>query len=58
MAREAGARFSFGSNGRYPKMGLLDYSLAMARQLGLTASDMFTPAPPGQKPFQRRKQGR
>lgn len=55
LARAAGARFSFGSNGRYPKMGLLDYSVAMARELGLTATDLFTPAPAGQKPFQRRR---
>jgi hypothetical protein len=29
--------------------------VAMAKALNLTQSDMFTPAPPGQKPFQRRK---
>lgn len=55
MAKEAGATFSFGSNGRYPNMGKLDYSIQMARALGLQESDMFKPAPPGQKPFQRRK---
>jgi histidinol phosphatase-like PHP family hydrolase len=55
MAKAAGIKFSFGSNGRYPKMGLLDYSLAMARELDLKRGDLFTPAPPGQKPFQRRK---
>jgi histidinol phosphatase-like PHP family hydrolase len=47
IAREAGARFSFGSNGRYPKMGLLDYSLEMARALSLTPADLFTPPPGG-----------
>jgi histidinol phosphatase-like PHP family hydrolase len=55
LAKAAGAKFSFGSNGRYPKMGLLDYSLDMARQLDLKPSDMFTPAPNGQKAVQRRK---
>ncbi|MBI5385244.1 MAG: hypothetical protein HZA90_11235 [Verrucomicrobia bacterium] len=55
MAKAAGVKFSFGSNGRYPKMGLLDYSVAMAKELGLKPADMFSPAPPGQKPFQRRK---
>jgi histidinol phosphatase-like PHP family hydrolase len=55
MAKAAGAKFSFGSNGRYPNMGKLDYSIAMAQALRLTADDMFTPAPAGQKPFQRRK---
>jgi histidinol phosphatase-like PHP family hydrolase len=55
MAKAAGAKFSFGSNGRYPKMGLLDYSLAMARELELKREHMFTPAPAGQKPFQKRR---
>jgi histidinol phosphatase-like PHP family hydrolase len=54
LAKAAGATFSFGSNGRYPNMGRLDYCLDMARQLGLRQADLFTPAPPGQKPFQRR----
>jgi len=42
MAKAAGAKFSFGSNGRYPKMGLLDYSIQMAKELGLKRADMFT----------------
>lgn len=57
LAKESGAKFSFGSNGRYPEMGKLEYSIQMAKALGLTAKDMFTPAPPGQKPFQRRRMG-
>ncbi len=55
MAKAAGVKFTFGSNGRYPKMGQLDYSVLMARQLELKASDLFTPAPDGQKAVQRRK---
>ena len=55
IAKEAGARFCFGSNGRYPEMGKLEYSMAMAKELGLRASDMFTPAPDGKKAVQRRK---
>jgi hypothetical protein len=55
QAKAAGVKFSFGSNGRYPRMGLLDYSVAMARELGLKPADMFTPAPEGQKAVQRRK---
>jgi len=43
LAKAAGAKFSFGSNGRYPKMGLLDYSVQMAKQLGLKRRDMFRP---------------
>jgi len=57
QAKAAGVKFSFGSNGRYPKMGLLDYSIAMAKELGLKRADMFTPAPNGQKAVQRRKLG-
>ncbi len=55
IAKVAGVKFSFGSNGRYPKMGLLDYSMATAKELGLKRSDMFTPAPDGQKAVQRWK---
>ncbi len=56
MAKAAGAKFSFGSNGRYPNMGKLDYSVQMAKELGLKASDMFTPAPKGQRAVERRKE--
>ena len=55
QAKAAGAKFSFGSNGRYPNMGKLDYSFEMARQLDLKPADMFTPAPDGLKAVQRRK---
>jgi len=54
IAKAAGVKFTFGSNGRYPNMGKLDYSLEMARVLKLSKSDMFTPAPDGQKAVQRR----
>ncbi len=55
MAKAAGAKFSFGSNGRYPNMGKLDYSLQMAKELDLKPGDMFAPAPNGRKAVQRRK---
>jgi len=55
MAKEAGAKFSFGSNLRGPEVGRKDYWLEMIKALGLTRKDLFTPAPPGQKPIQRRK---
>lgn len=55
VAKAAGVKFSFGTNGRYPNMGKLDYSLAMARELGLTPADLFTPAPDGQRAVQRRR---
>lgn len=54
MAKEADLKFAFGTNGRYPKMGLLDYSTKIAQELGLTPADMFIPAPNGQKAVQRR----
>jgi len=55
LAKAAGVKFSFGSNGRFPNMGRLDYCIAMAKELGLTQSDMFIPARMGDKPVQRRK---
>jgi histidinol phosphatase-like PHP family hydrolase len=55
LAKAAGVKFSFGSNGRYPNMGKLDYCFEMAKQRDLKPADMFTPAPNGQKAVQRRK---
>lgn len=55
LAKAAGARFSFGSNGRYPNMGKLDHSIAMAQALDLKRSNMFTPASAGGKPQRQRK---
>ncbi len=44
LAHAAGVKFTFGSNGRGTDViGHLDYSLAMARELKLTAQDMFIP---------------
>jgi hypothetical protein len=53
-AKAARLKFCFGSNGRYPNMGRLDYSIQMAKQLGLTRADLWTPAPDGQKAVQRK----
>ena len=55
QAQAAGVKFCLGSNGRYPNMGKLDYSLGMARALKVTKADIFTPAPEGQKAVQRWK---
>ncbi len=55
LAKAAGAKFSFGSNGRYPDMGKLDYCFAIAAQLDLKPADLFVPAPDGLKAVQRRK---
>lgn len=55
QAHAAGVKFSFGSNGRYPNMGKLEYSIAMAQAVGLKAGDMFVPGQSGQKAVVRRK---
>lgn len=54
IARQAGAKFSFGSNIHGPDVGRLDYGLEMAKQLGLRSRDLFAPAPPQEKPILRR----
>lgn len=55
IAKEAGIKFSFGSNIRGPNVGRLDYCVEMIRALGLTPKDCFTPAPAGRKPVDLRK---
>jgi hypothetical protein len=45
MAKEAGVRFSFGSNEHGEKVGLLDHCLAMVRECALTPEDIFVPLP-------------
>ena len=43
-------KFSFGSNGRYPNMGKLDYSIAMAKSLGFKQEICSCPARPARRP--------
>jgi histidinol phosphatase-like PHP family hydrolase len=57
LAKAAGVKFSFGSNGRYPDMGKLEHCQSMAKALDLKPSDMFAPAPDGKKAVQRRASG-
>jgi len=57
MAKEAGAKFSFGSNIRGPNVGKLDYCIEMVKTLGLKREDVFVPAAPGKKSIQVRKLG-
>jgi histidinol phosphatase-like PHP family hydrolase len=47
IAKAGGVKFCFGSNGRYPNMGKLDYSLEAARALGLKKSDLWLPGKHG-----------
>lgn len=51
-AKEAGVKFTFGTNNTGAELGRLEYSLEMADKLGLTIKDMFFPKPDGQKPVQ------
>jgi len=55
MAKEAGLRFSFGSNSGGKTVTDIGYSVEMAKAISLTARDMFVPAPSGRKPFVTRK---
>ncbi len=55
LARESGAKFSFGSNIHGLDVGKLDYCVQAARQLGLTKKDIFTPAPREKKPIEVRR---
>jgi histidinol phosphatase-like PHP family hydrolase len=54
MAKSAGAKFSFGSNIQGAEVGNLEYSIKAAKELGLTKTNMFTPAAFGKKPVQVR----
>ena len=54
IAKEAGVRFSFGSNHHGQDIGRMGYCLEMANALGLTQQDIFTPQPLGSKPIQIR----
>ncbi len=52
MAKQAGVKFSMGTNNADRELGLMDYGLEMVKECGLTYSDMFLPKPDGQKPIQ------
>ncbi len=52
-AKALGAKFCFGTNGRYPNMPKLDYALETARELGLRPEDMFLPHPGGPRAARR-----
>ncbi len=55
MAKEEGIKFSFGASSQGARINPIDWSVATARELGLTRKDMFQPAPRGRKPVQIRK---
>jgi histidinol phosphatase-like PHP family hydrolase len=49
-AKDAGIKFTFGTNNTGPDLGTLDYSLEMKEKLGLTYKDMFMPKKHNEKP--------
>ncbi len=55
MAKEEGIRFSFGASSQGTRINPIDWSIATAKELGLTKKDMFQPAPSGRKPVQIRR---
>jgi hypothetical protein len=54
-AKQARAKFSFGTNNGGRELGHLAYCRRMARECGLIEEDMFTPRPDDRKPIQRWK---
>ena len=54
MAQEAKLKFSFGSNTGTGPVRAIDFCVETAKTLGLTARDMFVPAPRARKPVNRR----
>ncbi len=54
-AKQAGVKFTHGTNNANHNLGRSEYGIAMIRQCGLTPQDMWMPKPDGQKPIQTRK---
>jgi histidinol phosphatase-like PHP family hydrolase len=54
MAKAEGIKFSFGASSQGARINPVDWSIATAKELGLTKKDMFQPAPRGRKPIQVR----
>lgn len=42
-AKEAGVKFTFGTNNVVPEVSMLEYSIKMKKALGLTSADMYRP---------------
>jgi len=53
-AKNAGVKFSFGTNNGDSNLGRDEYAVAMVKQCGLTPQDLFLPKPDGQKAAQRK----
>jgi len=57
QARQAGVKFTLGTNNAGREILPNTYGLRMVRECGLTWRDMWMPKPDGQKPIQRRNAG-
>ena len=53
-AKQAGVKFTIGTNNADRDLGRIEYALQMARECGLTWLNMWMPKPDGQKPIQTR----
>ena len=54
QAKDAGAKFSFGSNILGAGVGDLSYAREVVKELALQPAHLFSPARPGRKPIQVR----
>lgn len=43
-AKEAGVKFTFGTNNVIPEVSMLEYGIRMKKECGLTAADMYKPS--------------
>ena len=55
QAKQAGIKFTLGTNNGGRDLRKLEYPLRMVKECGLTAADMWLPRPDGKKPIQVRK---
>lgn len=55
MAKNAGVKFTFGTNNGDRTLGRLEYALKMIDECGLTPDDLWAPKPDGKKPVQVKK---
>ena len=53
-AKQAGVKFSFGTNNVDKNVGRLEYCVEMVKECGLTWQDIFVPKPDGEKPVRKR----
>jgi hypothetical protein len=54
QAKQAGIKFTFGTNNSGRDLRRLEYCLQMVKECGLTRDDMWLPRPDGQKPVRKR----